>query len=244
MAVAHNGTDSTGNTGAGALAVSSLAWSHTVNSSLANSILMIGVAWDDGGNGNSISSITYGAQNATFVSSKITTVNNVTVEIWRLIAPIAGTANITINWTGNINAAGGGAVFTGVDQLSPLNAAATNAGSTTPITVSKTGVSTNNIMFNTAIAYAVTGLTLTNGAGGQTQAWNSKTTNAGSQVYSVAAYKTSAVGSVTTTWTESVNKEWASIIVELKQVAAVVNIDSWDSGQNEPYFRKTEIVGY
>jgi uncharacterized repeat protein (TIGR01451 family) len=111
-------------------ASNTLTWSQTVTNGK-NRMLLVGINLRQ--KSLVVSSVTYGGVALTnLVSSRIQNA----VEIWGLVAPPAGTANIVVNWTGNTDMNGWSGVFTNVNQSSPVGATAGNgAGPGTPVSV-------------------------------------------------------------------------------------------------------------
>lgn len=121
--------------------ITTLTWSHTVNA-CTNCVLYVGVSTFTQLNVATarVQSVTYGAQTLMAVGTQVSpfpmlpTVGNSSVEMFRLIAPSAGTATITVTFLTPVNYAVGGAnSLNGVSQTTPNSAFFSNSGnSSTP----------------------------------------------------------------------------------------------------------------
>lgn len=175
-----------------------------------------------------VSTVTYGAQSLTKTDGAAAnmTVENVDdaqksrVEIWKIVAPTVGSANVVVTLSAAATAAYIVAeVWTGVDQTTPLGTAATaqsdTTGTSATVTVDVTSAATTEKVIDMMVDYGIVGgvETLTVGAG-QTE------TESQIQPHAGASYKTGAVGAVTMSWTSttanSVVHNWAIIGVPLK----------------------------
>ena len=78
------------------------------------------------GLGAGVSRVTYGGVALTQVGR---TAGNHAVEIWRLVAPTVGTANVVINFGGTTAASAGATTFNGVNQVTPTGTYAGASGS-------------------------------------------------------------------------------------------------------------------
>ncbi len=128
LAITSNGTaTSTQTTGA-----TNLTWSHTVNSGT-DRVLIVELSID--GLGAGVSSVTYGGVAMTQVGRGAA---NHAVEIWSLVNPTVGTANVIASFGATTAAAGGATTFNGVNQGTPTGtfASASGTGTTASVTVS------------------------------------------------------------------------------------------------------------
>ncbi|MBI2913817.1 MAG: DNRLRE domain-containing protein, partial [Chloroflexi bacterium] len=182
--------------------VSSLSWSHTVGSG-SNRLLVVGVSVSYAG--TTVSGVTYGGTALTQVGVKDAPSSDGRVEIWRLLAPASGTANVVVSLTnGNLSTTVAGAVsFTDVHQTSPLGAFASASGASgnPSVAVSSAAgeVVVDTVMWNGSYT------TLTVGAG-QMQRWNRTTSGM------IGAGSTEpGAASVTMSWTVNggQNDSWA-----------------------------------
>jgi len=125
-AITANGTISSAQT----LNATSLTWSHTVAAGT-NRVLFVELAID--GLGANVTGVTYGGVALTQVGRGT---GNHAIEIWRLINPTVGTANVVASFSGSTPAAGGATTFNGVHQTTPTGAfvSATGTGLTASVT--------------------------------------------------------------------------------------------------------------
>jgi hypothetical protein len=109
LAITSNGTSSSSSS----TNTNTLTWAHTVASGT-NRALFVELAID--GLGAPVTGVTYDGVAMTFVGR---TSGNHAVEIWSLVNPTVGTANVVVNFGGNTAVAAGATTFNGVDQTSP-----------------------------------------------------------------------------------------------------------------------------
>jgi hypothetical protein len=122
--------------GQGALAASSLSWSHTVGSGT-NRLLVVGVV------GACVPSVTYGGVALTHAGQVYN--NNVapsTTDLFYLVAPATGTNTVQVSYSGCTSDVEAGSIsFSGVNQSTPLAHITTNFGSGTNPGVTVTSAS-------------------------------------------------------------------------------------------------------
>lgn len=139
--------DAAGNSGDQAAASSysgSATWNGT-NRLLAIDVSMLGA-------GVTVTAMTYGGANCTFIGAQSTVTSFGRVEQWRICssdsgAPAAGSNTLAITLSGSLEFAAEWASYTGVHQTSPTeafnSAQATNAGSATNASVAVTSIADN-----------------------------------------------------------------------------------------------------
>jgi len=122
-------------TGSGA-GVTFLTISNYVVPAGSNRLMIVGISINTTANSpTSVTSVTYGLQSLTKIAGASTELNSMRVEMWQLIGPAVGTANITVTGTksgGNGNKLGvvaGVITFTGVNQTSPIRSSGVATGS-------------------------------------------------------------------------------------------------------------------
>ena len=208
---------------------SSVTVSHTVSGS--NRLLLVGITLGS----NTLADSTGHLRDLERTGlSLVGAVNHVTAparsrtEIWRLVAPTAGTYDVVVNLSGSLDSTGYQAVvsvmsFTGVDQTTPLGTYASSSGTAATQSVAISSAA-NELAF--AVAGAQTQL-LTNS--GNTEYWNDNT-----------MYRTFAAGgtkagasSVTMTWTKGTTSIWTMSGVSIKPAAAA----TWAANED------TQIAG-
>lgn len=219
MAVAFDATASTSG-----LLAQTFTFSHTCTGS--DRLLVVCIAWTDTSiSGATPSSVTYNGVALTFLTTNSAGIG--VNEIWYLIAPSTGANNVVVTFTNIVpsegpssNAVCGSMSFTGVDQTTPLGTPGTaNANSTAP-SVSVTGASASNFVFDSLLVASGASAqpTITVNAS-QLQRWQTKIGAGSVRIAGAGSTKASAAGSVTMSWTLSVARNWATIAVEVLQVA-------------------------
>ena len=123
LAVTSNGTvTSTANINA-----TSLTWAHTVNAGV-NRALFVQIAIDN--LGSNVTGVTYGGVALTQVGRQG---GNHAVEIWSLVNPTVGTANVVVSLSGNTAVAAGASTFNGVNQSTSTGTFVGGSGTTLSI---------------------------------------------------------------------------------------------------------------
>ncbi len=176
-----------------------------------NLLLIVGVAIQQTG-GQYVTSVSYGSDSLSLVG----TAGNsgvIRTELWQVLNPTVGTANVVINVSGNARFAAGVQLFTGVDQTMPLGTyGSANGNSTSPsVTVSSdTGEMVVDVVGNRYDTQPSTG-------SGQTLQWTDATIS--STVYRNARASSSieaGASSVTMSWTLSTARNWGIVAVPIK----------------------------
>jgi uncharacterized repeat protein (TIGR01451 family) len=170
-----------------------------------NRIMIVGVGFGAAINNTSVggvTNVTYGSSNLTRLVKIVDTANRCQSEIWYLLNPPSGTANVVVNMTNNTqNIIADVATFSGVNQTTPFGPVSTNQYGTSTFTTATNIVTsaTNELVYQYASFDGNgTAYTLTPGAG-QTALLN---TNSQYQVLCGASTKPGAAIS-TNTWTIS-----------------------------------------
>lgn len=125
LAVAANGTPTSAHTDGAA----SLTWAHTVSAG-ANRVLVVELAVDTAA--ANVTGVTYGGVAMTQIGRGA---GNHAVEMWGLVNPTAGTANVVASFGGITAAAGGATTYNGVDQSDPFGTFVSAAGTGTTAAV-------------------------------------------------------------------------------------------------------------
>jgi uncharacterized repeat protein (TIGR01451 family) len=199
-------------TGSGTNPFSSVTFSHTTGSG-SNRFMLVGISYeDDNTAGLAVSGVTYAGQALTFVGRQ-TSPQEVVCEIWRLVNPPSGAANVVVSVAGSGTGDGlyaGAITYTGVHQTTPLGtlATASNTSTTASATVSSAA---NELVFG--VLALDDGRTATN-AGGQTERWNGRTDSGADGVRAAAATKTGAA-STALSWTVE-SDAWSVCAVPIK----------------------------
>ena len=200
LAITVNSTSSAMTAGA-----TSLAWSHTVNAG-SNTALFVGISMEN--SGGQVNSITYGGTPMTLVGRATGTH---TVEIWQLVAPIVGTADIVANFNSSRQVVAGAAAFAGVNQATPTGAAVFAAGTSATPTINVASAA-GELVIDTL--FANDGPTASLGAG-QSAQWNLSTGSGNGTVRGAGSTEAGAA-SVTMSWNLSASIEWEIGAVSIK----------------------------
>ncbi|MCA9012136.1 MAG: DUF4347 domain-containing protein, partial [Planctomycetaceae bacterium] len=204
LAVTSNGTVTSGLMNNG----TSLTFSHTVAAGT-NRVMFVEIAID--GLGANVTSVTYGGVALTQVGRGA---GNHAVEIWKLVNPTVGTANVVINFAGTTTAAAGATTFNGVDQTTPNGTF-----------VSATGTSTT-ATFNVASAVGDVvidaqywkGISTTTDGAGQTAQWGQ-----GNATFLGGFTIEAGATTVTMSGTSGTSTQWEIAAVSVKAAAAAAN---------------------
>jgi len=192
MAIAFDAASSVSGTN-----VSSLSWSHAT-ASLTNGIVIV-----TGGGYNwaawSVSNCTYDAVGITKKFDYVRPSGDKDhITAWYKVAPAAGSKQIVLSFSATLETAAAGAVtLSGVDQSTPLDTAATAAGSSGNPTVAVSSA-TDDLVFDIVLVSYGSGGTITPDAS-QTQRWEKESIGA----YSYGCSTKPGAASVTMTWTQS-----------------------------------------
>ncbi|MDB5862777.1 MAG: hypothetical protein JWO70_583, partial [Betaproteobacteria bacterium] len=198
-------------------AQSALTFAHTVGSGT-DRLLVVEVSTDST---QPVTSVTYGGTALTQLSAITDGANKVRAEVWYLVAPSSGTANVVVSLGSGKEFVAGATSFSGVDQSTTFGTPVTaeGAGGAPSVTVAS---AVGEIVFDVvalrdrtsgAAGGAQTALwTNTNGTG-SADAWGGSSTSAGA-------------GSVTMGWSSAGGGagEWAAIAVAMKAAPAVAPV--------------------
>lgn len=185
--------------------------------------LWIGIRWIDAatGPGISLTSVDVDGSAASFIGTRS---NSGFSEAYGFRVTASGTYTVNANFTPTditdiANCVLGIISFTSNSAGSDIQVgtAQTAAGTTSPITVNVTGVSTNNMVADSAGKNNLGTVTV---GGGQTQRWNASVGAASARQTGVGSHEASAVGTVTMSWTISTNRNWSTVAAEIQEVAA------------------------
>ncbi|HXU10682.1 MAG TPA: hypothetical protein VN898_01845, partial [Candidatus Binatia bacterium] len=203
------------------LNVGSLTWSHTVGAG-SGRIVVVGVSI----RGNStVTGVTYAGQALTVVGTVSNGGSN-HVEMWALVAPPAGTANVVVSLSSSAHVVGGASSFLNVNQTTPYGPFASTTNNTSPITLAVTSA-VGEVVIDTVVTNGDV-VSLTPGAG-QTERWNNFTGTNASNARGAGSTQPGAA-SLTMTWTMGSPKPYSIGAFSLKPVAApVLTISKTDS---------------
>jgi uncharacterized repeat protein (TIGR01451 family) len=210
--IGGSGVVAVDNASSGSGNTASLVISHTTGTG-ADRLMLVGVSISAYTSGSQVTGITYGSQALTLVRTNLLTETgnfNPRTEIWQLVNPNPGTANVTIQLSTSRILTAGVTTFSGVDQTNPL--ASTNAanGSSTSASVTVSG---GDLYYGVVCASkASPSPTLTDGAG-QTRQWHLSLNNGNSYMTGAGAVKTSN-GALS--WTSSASAPWSACAVAIR----------------------------
>lgn len=209
---------STAVTGA-AVNTNSLTWSHTVSGT--NKLLIVTCAAD----GGTVTGVTYGGVALT-KSDAISSTSLTRSEIWYLLNPASGTANIVWSHSSNEGLVGCGISFNGVNQTTPLGTAVTGAATATSSTLSPTAADGDMVVD----VISTNGDAVTTGIG-QTQRYN-----VGASGFVAGATSTEleeCPGTATNmSWTFAASDPFAHVAVPIKAITTIspITITTADAG--------------
>lgn len=167
-------------------------------------------------NSLSVNTVTYGGTGLTRVAQSAVSNSGDRVEIWRLLAPAAGTANLVVTFSGTTGTGGTVMVFntTGQDTGTPEGTAATNASAangTTTGSLSISGAASGDLVIVAACNGAGAAMTPSNTGGtGLTEFTDVAQNGEESEGFRVS----DACTAVSTSWTGSTS--WAIAAIPLK----------------------------
>ena len=187
----------------------SLTFSHAVTAG-PNRALVVVTAHRDGN--LNVTAITYGGVALTQAIQQNGNANNNEVNIWYLLNPTVGSANVVVTLSGSARVAAGAINLTGVHQTTPVGTAAGAAATSAAPSVTVGG----------AVNELVIGAVSANGdavsvasAGGQSSIVNTGSGTAVGDIRLAAASKAGAA-SVTVSWTLGASKAWGAAAVPFK----------------------------
>jgi trimeric autotransporter adhesin len=195
-------------------ATTTLTWSHTVNAG-SNRVLIVGLSID---NGSTATGVTYGGQAMTLVGRTVSAGNG-TIELWSLVAPTVGTANIVASIGTAEKVVGGAASFDGVDQATPTSGGVTGTAGTGSAASHAIASASGDLAIG--VLWGNDGVAATEG-GGQTTKW-SFVTGAGSGNPRGVGSTEAGAASVTMSWTLGASVQWVVGGTSIK-AAAVGNV--------------------
>jgi len=240
-----SGTPATGTaqaTGTGAITFATI--SNYVVPVGTNRLMIVGVSISKQGNnaGSSVSSITYGTQSLTKITATVLETAARRVEMWQLLAPSAGTANITIkgNKTGaNNNKLGvvaGVITFTGVDQTSPLRSSTAASGSSATASASVSSSGADLVLDTLCVAGTIT---VTSPAG-QTSRWNTRSAATGQDATGVASSTTGTSPTATMSENLSGSSAWTIAVISIRGFGADLSITK--VGNPDPVLQNANVT--
>ena len=212
-----------------------LRWTQPVSNNLAqNRFLIVGLSMRAVGGGlNQATVVSFNSQSLTLLARATDGVE--TSEIWYLANPLPDTTiinNIVVSFANNVDAIGASTVFTGVDQITPIRASATNSGNSANPTATVLSVPGDVVIDNLNWA-SNSGASTSSLTPGATQRYFSTTplsTFGGSVLTLYGETVPGAAPSVTASYTIAPANFWNIVIASL-QPALLTAADSSISGQ-------------
>ena len=204
-------TADTSSSAATNMATSSLTWSHTVSASGSDAFLLVSVGTVEGA--TSVASVTYGGTALTRIGDITDATGKVSVELWGLKAPAAGTADVVVNLAGAAAMSAGATTFFGVDQTTPYSttAFAQGGGGAASVTLAS---APGELVVDSVVSHAIS--TFSTGAN-QTPLWSELTGNTPKDPWQASSSEAGAA-SVTMDWTKTGTGagQWASGALSLR----------------------------
>ncbi|EMI15641.1 Laminin G, subdomain protein 2 domain protein [Rhodopirellula maiorica SM1] len=212
-------TTSTGTSTGGTVTVS-----HATSGT--NRLMLVGVSLNQAA-GETVTSVTYGSQNLTLVGVEEN--GDARIEIWSLVAPDIGTANVQVNFSGTTDGnTVGVTTFTGVDQSTPLGTFASNSAASGGTATTTVTSAADEVVFSVVAVDDTVDYNLIPGTG-QTERWDLL---GGGDISGGGSTQTGAA-STNVEWTWSGNDNWALGGVSIKSVANTSGLQghwTFDSG--------------
>lgn len=225
--------------------VSSLTWAHTVGTGN-HRLLIVGVSVPAEGSAITVTGITYAGLALTLAVSKMYSYTVITTqyndaEIWYLVNPPSGSANIVVTLSGSASYVVAGAVsYTGVDQTTPIPTTASNDGTGSPA-ISITTANANSWIVDT-LSYSNTTSVSPSPNSGQTQRWGLGLVS--NTIWGCGSDETTtAAGSYSMGWTVdgAASPYWAYVCVEIKGYVYVAQLVENLSALEEIFVRSTRF---
>ena len=186
-----------------------MTWRHTVGA-VSDGLLLVGVSIRDAT--KTVTGVTYGGQALTLLGTRNSDDNSVRIELWYLLAPAAGTADVTVTLSTKGKMVGGAVSYGGVDPSSPfgpfVSTISAGQGTSDP---TLTLFSTSGDLVQDVVVVEGSAQALTAGPG-QTERWNGSFAPGGGAVGggALAGGGSTAPGaaSVTMSWTKAKKGRW------------------------------------
>jgi hypothetical protein len=148
------------------------------------------------------------------------------VEIWYLVNPPVGSANVVVNFGGSVDPSAITATnFTGVNQANPIGVSTgATAATGTAIAATLTTTGPNSVLFGAVSAQGGTSAPFTPGPG-VTERWDLATgADANDDIGAWGGtLAVPAIGSATFSTTSSTSDDWALAVIEIRKLALIGN---------------------
>jgi hypothetical protein len=208
LAIAADAASSAATAGAQSV----LTFSHTVGTGT-DRLLVVEVSTSSTA---SVSSVTYGGVALTPLAAVTDGANNVRAEMWYLIAPSSGAANVVVSLSSGHEFVAGATSFSGVDQSATFGTPVTAEGAGGAPSVTVASAVGDTVLDVVALKDRNTGAA----GGGQSALWTNTTGAAGADAWGGSS-RADGAPSVTMGWSSAGGGggEWAAIAVALKAAA-------------------------
>jgi hypothetical protein len=188
----------------------SLSWPHTVGTAN-NRLLVVGISC---GNGSSLLGVTYGGQPLKRRLVQNGPGNQNRIELWYLLAPPSGTANVVATLANAAHVVGGAVSFTAVNQSRPFGESASSSGQTAAASLNVADASGDQVVFSIIVTNeGANPIILT---GGQTATWNNGSGTTSTDILGAGATAPGAGSGVLVSYALAASQPWALGAVALK----------------------------
>ena len=201
-------TDNTSN--ATSTNATTLSWPHTVGTAN-NRLLLVGISCRDG---SSLLGVTYGGQPLKRRQAQNGPGNQDRIELWYLLAPPSGTANVVATLTNASHVVGGAVSFTAVNQSQPFGESASASGQTTTASVNVSDTSSDQVVFSMIAASEGANPVIV--TGGQTAAWSNGSGTTSTDILGAAATAPGTESGLLASYALATSQPWALGAVALK----------------------------
>lgn len=200
---------------------------HTTGAG-ANRILLVSVSMNiRNATGTTVSGVTYGGTPLTLLDAISDSDPETRTELWYLLAPASGTANVVMTAGGitpgqNVEAVVGATTFSNADQSAPPTSA--NFGQNSPISTTLTGTGATDLVLDfIGVRESVT--STANGA--QTAGYAQTTGTSGDDIDGRSSGRLAATPNTTMSWTISANRRWTHIVTAIRRASADVEVTQY-----------------
>ena len=189
--------------------VNNLSWTHTVGAG-ANRILIVGISYRDGN--VSSTSVTYGGVALILIGAQNAGGNQNRTELWYLLAPSSGTANVAVLMSASKKIDAASVSFTGVSQTTPLGTFSTATAQSTAASVNVSSAP-GAVVIDTVTANGDANSLAVNAS--QTQLWNTFSGNGDAGNARSGGSTKPGASTTTMSWTLGASKPWSMVAVSI-----------------------------
>lgn len=210
-AITHDSTSTSGlaNTSA------SLSWNHTVGTA-DNRLLTVCTQIRNSNTGLTTTSVTANGVNLVKFreDSRVSGTNNLYTSLWRQIAPAPGVNNIIATFSAAPTShygLGSSSSFSGVEQVTPVDAVGGSNGTGTAVSLPLTTTVTGTLAID-----CVLGLDDFTVAGGSQTIRRNSITSLGADGVGSSTKPLASIGAATTAWTQATATDWTGSVIAIK----------------------------